>query len=81
MSLYQHVVFVLQCSVILLKVVMPSAIILSVMVQYIKLLTNFYLPALLGNGKPYWRGRLTTVDLLIKIGCFVKKDSFNKKSS
>ncbi len=60
---------------------MPSAIILSVMAQYIKLLKNFNLPALLGNGKPYWSGRLSTVDLLIKIGCFVKKDSFSKKSS
>ncbi len=24
-------------------------------------------------GNPYWRGRLSTVDLLIKVACFVKK--------
>jgi hypothetical protein len=34
-------------------------------------------------GKSYWSGRLSTVDLLIKIGCFVKveKYSFRMKSS
>ncbi len=32
-------------------------------------------------GNPYWRGRLSTVDLLIKIGCLVKKISFSFKSS
>ncbi len=28
---------------------------------------------LLLPGNPYWRGRLSTVDLLIKVACFVKK--------
>ncbi len=34
-------------------------------------------------GKPYLRGSISTVDLLIKIGCFVKKEkfSFSLKSS
>ncbi len=34
-------------------------------------------------GKSYWRGRLSTVDLLIKIGCFVNKEkySFSMKRS
>ncbi len=34
-------------------------------------------------GKPHWRGRFSTVDLLIKIGCFVKKGkySFSLKNS
>ncbi len=32
-------------------------------------------------GNPYWRGRLGTADLLIKIGLLVKKYSFSMKSS
>jgi hypothetical protein len=34
-------------------------------------------------GKPYCRGRIITVDLLTKTGCFVKKEkySFSMKSS
>ncbi len=34
-------------------------------------------------GKPYWRGRNSTVDLLIKVACFVIKviNSFNIKAA
>jgi hypothetical protein len=32
-----------------------------------------YLILNVGPRKPYWRERISTVDLLIKIGCFVKK--------
>jgi hypothetical protein len=29
--------------------------------------------AMASSGKAYWKGRVSTVDLLLKIGCFVKK--------
>jgi hypothetical protein len=43
----------------------------------------FFVASLAGAGNSYWRGRLCTVDLLIKVGCFVKqrKFSFSLKSS
>ncbi len=31
------------------------------------------------SGKSYWRGRLSTVDLLMKVGCFVKKIKFQNE--
>jgi hypothetical protein len=33
--------------------------------------------ATLKSGKPYWRGRISTVDPLIKIGWFVKKEIYS----
>ncbi len=36
---------------------------------------------IVGPGKPYWRGWLSTIDLLIKIGCLGKKYIFSMKSS
>ncbi len=40
---------------------------------FIKLANYFMVTA--KPGKSYWRGRLSTVDLLIKVGCFVMKEN------
>jgi hypothetical protein len=43
--------------------------------DYFSLSQSIYLQGLqrlLTSGNAYWRGRLSTVDLLIKVACFVK---------
>jgi hypothetical protein len=60
------------------KVLISQKVLLNLPGLFFRWIKTFLRP-----GKPYWRGKISMVDLLIKKGCFVKKEkySFSLKSS
>jgi hypothetical protein len=74
--------------ILILAVVLssPGTVVEKIALLPMEIFVCFSLPVWDSNptpGKPYCTGRISTVDLLIKTGCFVKKEkySFSLKSS